>query len=192
MERIGADIAGKIGGAGVSKRGMMMLLRLCAIFVLASVSTGAFAQTPKSAGSFKDWQAYTYADKGKKVCYIASAPLESEPKNVRRSDIFFLVTHRTAEKVTDEINLYLGYPIKEKSAVTVEVEGRKFELEIRGENAWTKSAQQDIKLVAAMIKGNEMIVRGTSKRGTRTVDRYSLLGFTAAHKSIDKACGISK
>ena len=171
---------------------MTVLLRFFLVLVVASASLAAAAQTPKSAGSFKDWQAYTYSDKGKKVCYIASAPLESEPKNVRRSDIFFLVTHRPAQKVTDEVNLYLGYPIKPEGPVSVEIEGQRFELDIQDENAWTKSAEQDIKLVAAMIKGNEMIVRGVSKRGTRTVDHYSLLGFTAAHKAIDKACGISK
>lgn len=172
---------------------MMAVLRFCLILVFASVSVAAAsAQTPKAAGSFKDWQAYTYSDKGKKVCYIASTPIESQPENVRRSDIFFLVTHRPGQKVTDEVNLHLGYPIKPDGPVSVEIEGQRFELDIKDENAWTKSAKQDVKLVAAMIKGNDMTVRGISKRGTRTVDRYSLLGFTAAHKAIDKACGIPK
>jgi len=172
---------------------MTAVLRFCLVLVFACASlAAASAQTPKSAGSFKDWQAYTYSDKGKKVCYIASAPIESEPQNVRRSDIFFLVTHRPGQNVTDEINLYLGYPIKPNGPVSVEIEGQRFKLDIKDENAWTKSADQDVKLVAAMIKGNDMTVRGISKRGTPTVDRYSLLGFTAAHEAINKACGLSK
>jgi Invasion associated locus B (IalB) protein len=37
--------------------------------------------------------------------------------------------------------------------------------------------------------GKQMIVRGTSSRGTETTDTYSLSGFTAALAAIDKACG---
>jgi hypothetical protein len=33
-----------------------------------------------------------------------------------------------------------------------------------------------------------MVVKGTSSRGTKTTDSYSLLGFTKAHKAIDTAC----
>ena len=171
---------------------MKAFICFCLVLVFASGPIAALAQTPKSIGSFKDWDAYSYTEKGNKVCYIASTPLDSEPKNVRRGNIFFLVTHRAKEKVRDEVSLFMGYPLRKKTDVRVEIEGRRFELDTQDENAWTKSTEQDIKLVAAMIKGNEMVVRGTSKRGTRTVDRYSLLGFTAAHRAIDKACKIAK
>jgi hypothetical protein len=33
-----------------------------------------------------------------------------------------------------------------------------------------------------------MVVRGTSQRGTNTIDTYSLSGVTAAMGEIDKAC----
>ncbi len=180
---------GKFRAPAISLGPMSLLMRFGLVLVALAVAHAASAQTPKSIGSFRDWNAYTYTENGRKVCYIASAPLDSEPKNVRRGDIFFLVTHRPKDEASDEVNLYMGYPLKEETAVRVEIEGQRFELDILDENAWTKSLDQDIKLVAAMIKGNEMVVRGTSRRGTRTVDRYSLLGFTAAHKAIDKACG---
>ena len=171
---------------------LALAIAFALVLSVASFAPIAAAQTPKQIGSFKDWDAYAYTDKGKKVCYVASAPLESEPDNVRRGEIFFLVTHRPAGKITDEVNVYLGYPIKADSSIKVEVEGQEFDLEVQGENAWTKSVDEDIKLVAAMIKGNELLVRGESQRGTRTVDRYSLVGFTAAHQTIDKSCGIPK
>ena len=44
------------------------------------------------------------------------------------------------------------------------------------------------KLVRAMKSGNRMVVYGTSSRGTKTTDTYSLSGFTAMKKRIDKAC----
>ena len=45
-----------------------------------------------------------------------------------------------------------------------------------------------MKLLAAMKRGNTMIVTGTSSRGTLTTDRYSLSGITAAIEAIGKAC----
>jgi len=40
-----------------------------------------------------------------------------------------------------------------------------------------------------MKSGNKLVVSGTSSRGTKTEDIYSLFGFTASLKLIDKACG---
>ena len=34
-----------------------------------------------------------------------------------------------------------------------------------------------------------MIVQGTSSRGTKTTDTYSLIGFTKAYRAIADACG---
>ncbi|MGB1026239.1 MAG: invasion associated locus B family protein, partial [Rhodospirillaceae bacterium] len=39
-----------------------------------------------------------------------------------------------------------------------------------------------------MKRGRDMIVKGTSSRGTVTTDTYSLSGVTAAMNAIDKAC----
>jgi hypothetical protein len=38
------------------------------------------------------------------------------------------------------------------------------------------------------VKGAAMVVVGTSERGTKTTDTYSLKGFTAAYGAISKAC----
>jgi hypothetical protein len=34
-----------------------------------------------------------------------------------------------------------------------------------------------------------MVVKGVSRRGTTTVDTYSLMGFMAAQRAIAQACG---
>jgi hypothetical protein len=39
-----------------------------------------------------------------------------------------------------------------------------------------------------MRAGSTMVVKGTSARGTRTTDTYSLKGVSAALDAIDKAC----
>jgi hypothetical protein len=43
-------------------------------------------------------------------------------------------------------------------------------------------------MVEAMVNGADMIVKGMSARGTETADTYSLIGFTATKKVIDKTC----
>jgi len=45
-------------------------------------------------------------------------------------------------------------------------------------------------LVGAMKAGIEMTIRGTSARGTETLDTYSLRGFTAAYNEAVTACGL--
>ncbi|MBH62051.1 MAG: hypothetical protein CL569_06310 [Alphaproteobacteria bacterium] len=149
------------------------------------------AQTPKEIGSYRAWRAYVYNEaNGNKVCFMDSEPADTEPKNVRRGQIYTLVTHRPGDKVRDEVSIFVGYPFKEGSTVKVTITDKEFTLFTDADSAWNYDARGDKNMVNAMIKGNVMIVEGRSKRGTNTRDRYSLSGFTAAHKAISKACGV--
>ena len=101
------------------------------------------------------------------------------------------MTHRPADKVKGEVSVSTGYTYKEGKDAEAEIEGKKFKLFTRGENAWAYDAAEDKAMVAAMKAGKQLIVRGTSSRGTATTDTYSLSGFSAALAAIDKACGNS-
>ena len=149
-------------------------------------ATAASAQ--KQIGAYKDWDAYTHSEGGNMICYMVSTPKDSQPKNVRRGDIYFMVTHRPAEQVTDEVYLNIGYPIKKGSSVDVKVGSQRFTMITEDRDAWAPDAASDAKLVKSMIRGRDMQISGTSQRGTRTTDKFSLLGFTAAHKAITSAC----
>ena len=48
--------------------------------------------------------------------------------------------------------------------------------------------KDDATIVRSMVKGLALSVRGTSKKGTFSLDTYSLRGFSAARKAIVKAC----
>ena len=54
---------------------------------------------------------------------------------------------------------------------------------------WHPSPEVNRSLVGAMRAGLAMVTTGRSKRGTKTVDTYSLHGFSAAYKAISRACG---
>lgn len=147
-------------------------------------------QRPSIVGEYKYWTAFTYKEKNSVVCFISASPRKwtSKPKNVRRGDIFFLVTHRPALKTRNEASVYTGYTYKAKSEVIVDIDGQKFRLFTDKNTAWARDAKTDQKLIAAMRAGGKMLVTGTSSRGTVTRDTYSLAGVTAAHKAINKAC----
>lgn len=157
---------------------------------LFGLNAAAAQDRPKLIAEFKDWDAFTYQEDGKPVCFISSAPLKSTPQNVNRGDIYILVTHRPDSKTVDEVSVYTGYPFENKSTATIDIDGRNFELFTKDDTAWAIDADADKKLVRAMVRGSKMAIHGTSQRGTNTVDSYSLLGFTAARNAINKACKV--
>ncbi len=169
-----------------------LTLIMAALSLLATSMHAARAQEPKptEAGTFGDWTAYHYKTKKGPVCYIVSRPVKSEisRKGAKRDPAFFLVTHRPADKVRGEVSAIMGYPLKKNSMPEVEIDGRKFRLFAVGDGAWSESPAADRKIVAAMKKGRTMVVRGVSRRGTRTVDTYSLKGVSAALEKINALC----
>ena len=154
----------------------------------ALTATPGFAQEPKLIGEFKDWAAYTYKGKKGVVCYIVSQPKDSTPKNVNRDPIHFLVTHRPAENVSGEVNTIIGYPFKKDSTAKVLIDGNSFTLFTSGDGAWADTSGNDQRIVAAMKAGSRMRVEGVSRRGTKTIDQYSLSGVTAALNKITSSC----
>jgi hypothetical protein len=172
-----------------------MMIRVIGLSCLMAGGAGlagspALAQEPQPQvlGEFQDWAAYTYNSDSGAVCYIVSQPKDWEPKNVNRGPIFFLVTHRPAERVRNEVNTIIGYPFREDSTATVTIGDATFELFTSGDGAWADTAERDRQIVEAMKEGSTMRLRGTSWRGTVTTDQYSLRGVTAAMTKIDEEC----
>lgn len=153
---------------------------------LMSFAGAASAADPELAGTFNDWSAYSYKGGSGMVCYIVSQPKASKPEGTRRDPVFFLITHRPGDKVRNEVNTIIGYPFKKDSQATLIIDGTEFALFTKGDGAWSDS--KDATIVAAMKKGKAMQVKGTSQRGTATVDTYSLAGVQAAMDKIDDLC----
>ncbi len=156
--------------------------------VYSLLASPALAEDPKFIDEFNDWSAYSYKAGGGQVCYVVSQPKDSEPKNVRRDKVFFLVQHRPKDKVRSEVSTIIGYKFKSGSMAKVDIDGNELTLFTNGDGAWAESGAVDRKIVAAMKAGKSMVVTGTSSRGTKTTDRYSLSGITAAMNKIDGLC----
>lgn len=137
-------------------------------------------------GAFGDWEAYSSSDGGK-LCYIATLPTKSEGDYTRRGDIFLLVSHRPQENSIGVVSLEAGYPYGENSKITATIGGKSYAMFPDGGHAF---AFEDRPLVNAMIRGSNLVIKGTSSRGTLTTDTFSLAGFTAAYNTASRACGV--
>ena len=166
-------------------------------FAFALVALLSFGSAPLSAQAIKQlglydaWAANTSADRGQRVCFMVSDPSKKEPADARRGVVQAFVTHRPAEKSRDVVSFSLGYRIKPASTVRAVIGGKTtIAMAPDGEMAWAKDAAGDKALLQAMMSGASLTLAAESERGTKTVDTYSLKGFSTAYKEINKACGI--
>jgi hypothetical protein len=170
--------------------GSMILRLVFALAAFLALLAAVRAEEVKPLGGFEKWNAFTYQEAGKPVCYAASQPTESKGNYAKRGEVFLLVTHRPAAKATDVVSLVAGYDYKPGSEVEVAIGKDSFRLFTEGERAWAKDAGTDKAMVQAMARGASMAVKGTSSRGTETTDVFSLAGFGKAYQAIGRACGI--
>jgi hypothetical protein len=176
-------------------RALLLAGGFCALLVAGTAFANANTQ---SLGVFGDWKAHSFQDATGKVCFMTSEPQKSEAnvKGVNRGKIAFFVTHWAGDKTKNVISVSMGYPLKEGTPVTVTVDGKTYALASNlsnkaeeAEMAWAPDQATDDALAAAVQKGNRLVVKGTSRRGTLTTDTYSLRGTGAAYKAITDDCG---
>ena len=160
-----------------------------AVGLALATSSAALAQTPALVEAFKDWAAYSVNGANGKVCYVASQPKDQQPAGVNRDPVFFMISHWQGRGVRNEASVIIGYPFAENSKVSTEIDGASFTMFTKGDGAWMENVAEENRLVAAMKAGSKMTIKGRSRRGTNTVDTYSLSGITAALNKIASVCG---
>lgn len=156
--------------------------------VLACATSAAAAQSTTALGQFNRWTAYAYLTNGAKVCYAVSQPTDSQPSGVNRDPVYMFVTNRPKEGVRHEVSVVTGYPYKEGSKTEVKIGSDAFVLFTKDDGAWVQNAAEETRMIGAMKAGSDMVITGTSRRGTVTTDTYSLSGVTAAINKIDSEC----
>ena len=171
-------------------RPFLIAISLTALLGAAAVVAPLHAQGIERVGVFGDWSAFRFKEDGNPACYMSSEPTKAAGNYSKRGEVYAIVTHRPAEKRIGEVSIVAGYSYKKESAVEVTIGKQGFELFTQDDGAWAPDGASDKKLVQAMRKGNKMVVKGTSSRGTLTTDTYSLKGFTKAYRAIGKACGL--
>ncbi len=170
------------------------IVLIAAAALLAGAAVASADDNPASLGIFKDWSAYTTGTSSGKVCYALAQPKSSDPRNAKRDPIYFLISDWPGRKAKAEPEVVPGYSYKDDSKVTVQVGSDKFELFTKNDGgsgaAWVQQTADEVRLVAAMRRGQQAIVTGTSSRGTLTKDIYSLSGISDALDKIHSTCGM--
>lgn len=163
---------------------MRGLISTLAGFALVVSAAPALAQSATKISQHAAWGTYSYQAQAGKVCYVLTVPTDKQPSSVDHGDMFFFVSQKPGQNVSYEPQFIAGYNLKEKSKVTVTVDGKSFSMFTRGKSAWMENAAEEPQLIAAMKKGSDMSVGAVSGRGTQTKYVFSLKGITAALDSI--------
>ncbi len=159
---------------------------LLLIFFIPEVHATTSLQ-PQLKSRFGDWSVFTHSDNERNICYIASTPIKQDPKDKNWNPNFFI---SRIDKNTNQPSLNIGYKLKEGTSISVKILNSTFALTSNntGLNAWLMTEDEERKLVEAMKKGYQMIIKGTSEFGTNTTDHYSLKGVIRSLQELDSVC----
>jgi hypothetical protein len=145
---------------------------------------------PTLIGQYGTWGAYTATPNGKKVCFALAKPSSSKtnPPNRPRDPAYAFVSTRPAEKVTNEVSVMIGYALKPGSESTLEVGGATYAMYTQGDGLWIKNAAEEERMVEAMRKSADAVIKGVSAKGTETTDTFSLKGLGQALDRLAQDC----
>jgi hypothetical protein len=156
----------------------------------AAAPAAAGGAEPTLIGQFGSWGAYTATPNGRKVCFALAKPAASKtnPPNRPRDPAYAFVSTRPAEKVVNEVSFMIGYAVKPGSESTLEVGGAAYAMYTQGDGLWIKNAAEEEKMVEALRKAPEAVVKGVSAKGTETIDTFSLKGLAQALDRLAQDC----
>jgi len=166
--------------------GLVLGLAVGAIMALVPA---AQAQQATELGTFNAWTAWQATDASGVLCYVSATPQSSEPAGANRDPIHFMIIHRKGMGVKNEVQTIIGYPFNSTAAnAAAVVDGKSYPMVTEGSAGWLASTGDEGGFVQAFKAGTNLVIKGTSQRGTNTSDTYSLSGATAAMNAIDAAC----
>jgi Invasion associated locus B (IalB) protein len=145
---------------------------------------------PTELGQYGGWTAYAATSGGRKVCFALGKPASSQtnPPNRPRDPAYLFVSTRPAENVRNEISVVIGYPFKPNYEATADIGGAKFTMRTENDGAWLKNLADEPRMVEAMRKASDLVVKGQSGKGTETTDRFSLKGLAQAIDRVNQQC----
>ena len=164
-----------------------MTFKTFALFLTLFFFTLDPVKSETRIGIYGDWEAFVGNEGGNPVCFIGSSPIKMKGIYKTRGQTYILITHRPYVKENNVVMVAAGYKFKKGSKAWITIGKIETELFTEASNAFA-SNESDKTLIKLMIKSSIMVVKGVSSRGTLTTDTYSLRGFTAAYKSINKRC----
>lgn len=178
------------------KNPQYVLLPVIAVMAMASITPASTqgakpgADQPTLIGQYGDWGAYKASPGGKPVCFVISKPASAttDPPGRNRDAAYLFVSTRPAEKVRNEISAIVGYPQKPNANATATIGSANYAMYPQNDGAWIRNAAEEAKMVDAMKKSADIVIRSESARGTKTTDTYSLKGLAEALDKVAQEC----
>ncbi|MHB1103962.1 MAG: invasion associated locus B family protein [Devosia sp.] len=158
------------------------------------VAFGVFCSLPASAqsvrliGDFRDWSAYATSEGAGALCFALSKPRDINPIPDGYTEAYLYLTNRPAESIRNEFNLVAGYAFAPDSPATVTISGQSFDLFTEKDAAWLLDPAQSDSLASAIRAGSSLVIEGTSDKGIRIAQTFSLSGATAASRALESDC----
>jgi hypothetical protein len=181
---------------------MQRHLRGLAVLACLAIAYPAWAQTPPNQppppasptaiGGAKGWMAYSYPEKGGKTCYLAGHPAKTLPSGAARGRVDAVIAHRLGDKAFNVVTFDLGYAAKDGAKAELIIDGKKYQLFIEKNAAWSPDSPTDKAITEAMARSKSAVLKASTARGVATTDTYALDGFSAALEAIDKACNYKR
>lgn len=166
---------------------------LCSALGL-SLAGPAAAEPANLLGVFGNWSAYTTGSGSNLTCYALSKPRATRPVGTKRAAVYLMISDWPSRKVKAEPQIVYGYQGKENGAAALAVGSDKFPFFIRNNgkdaSSWLQQLNDNDRLIDAMHNGVSAVASGTSSRGIKTSDTYSLAGFNDALAKIHAACNM--
>jgi len=188
-----------------------MYLRECrsffAITFFLLLATNVVASETQNSGVSGDWSYFISSD----ACWAASARLPEQSKHSRNGKSVEDSSVNRGKGPVLYVSYFKNLPQETKLQVSFwggnfefETEGKKvdeFEINIKGTvfklkphnsadgaYAFSLGSDADSKIISSMKAGADAAIKSVSKRGTVSVDVFSLMGLTKAIDEIQKAC----
>jgi hypothetical protein len=143
-------------------------------------------------GVFGNWSAYSSGSGSALTCYALSKPRATRPAGTKRGPIYLMVSDWPSRKVKAEPQVVYGYQAKEGAPAALTIGSDKFTFFLRNNgkdgSSWLQQLADNGKLMDALQGSVSAVASGTSQRGTKTSDTYSLAGFNDAMVKVHAAC----
>ncbi len=141
-------------------------------------------------GEFGGWGAYSATPGGKKVCFALAKPASAvtEPAGRNRDPAYLFISTRPSEKVKEEVSVIVGYTQKPNVDASAAIGATSYVMYTQNDGAWIKNAADEARMVDALRKGSDVVVKSESSRGTKTTDTYTLKGLDQALTRVAQEC----
>lgn len=149
------------------------------LFPALLLLTSRASAAPEPLGLFSGWGAFRASSPTR--CYAVTEPA----RRPRQGGPFLTVSTWPERRIFRAVHLRLRRPAE---AARLLVGERRFDLALRGMDAWPRRAVDDRPIIVALRSGQTVRVEWRSAGGHRFVDHYLATGAASAIDAADIAC----